>query len=76
MAPEQRFRTRGSRTPGCPKQDFQGTEMQFQSASLYVLGWTFFKGAEIYDRLQALLLKRTISILIIPANVLINNPNC
>jgi len=44
---KQRSPTWGSRTPGGPKQHFQGSEMQFESASLYVLGCALSKGTEI-----------------------------
>jgi len=74
--PRQRFPTRRSQIPGCPKKDFQGSEMQFESASSYVLGCTFFKGTKMYERPQALSLRRTLSILIIPASILIKILNC
>jgi len=67
---EQRFQTGGSRAPGGPKQDFRGSEMRFSRLRVgMLLDVCFFKRTEIYERLQVLLLKRTLSRLAIPANV-------
>jgi len=68
---EQWFPTGGSPTPGGPKQHFWGSEMRFSSVrvSMLLLEVRFFKITKIYEILQVLLLKRTLSSLNIPANV-------
>jgi len=62
------FPTGGSRTPGGPKQDFQGSEMRFFRVRVCMsLHEHFFKRTDIYENLQVLLLKKyTLSSLIIP----------
>ena len=57
-----------SRTLGVPNKIFGVRNAILKSESLYVLvGCTFFNRAEVYERLQVLLLKETLSSLIIPA---------
>jgi len=68
MPLKQRFPTGG---PGPLESETScwGPEIQFEWESLHVVGCTFFKWTKIYESLQVLLLKRTLSNLIIAANV-------
>jgi len=48
------FPTGGSRTPGGPKQDFQGSEMRFFRVRVCMsLDEHFFKRTDIYENLQS-----------------------
>jgi len=64
----------GSRLTRNPKQDFRGCKMWYSRLRIYMsFDVPFFKGNEIYESLQVLLLKRTLSSLIIPADFFNSN---